>query len=207
MLLIKRSAEPHKDTWSLPGGLLTEGEYVAAKRPSRRLEIETGVKDVFLEQLYTFSDLDDAGSIAVAYWALVDRDSARLARRDEWQPAWCDTDDLPELAFHNDRGDRLRGRAAAQQARLLERDVFAVCRRSSRFHSYSRRTRRSFRGRWTSGTSASGSSRWRSWNRRGATPAKGATARRSCTVFGSGGRWCCSGKAGSQCAAGAPSSL
>lgn len=101
-LLIKRSAQPYKDTWSLPGGRLHEGESLL-EAATRRLEIETGVKDVFLEQLYTFSDLDDAGSVAVAYWALVDRGSARLARRDEWQPAWHDTAGLPQLAFHNER--------------------------------------------------------------------------------------------------------
>jgi 8-oxo-dGTP diphosphatase len=101
VLLIKRSAEPKKDSWSLPGGRLAEGESLLGAA-TRRLEIETGVKDVFLEQLYTFSNLDDAGSVAVAYWALVDRSSVRLARRDEWRPDWCDTGELPELAFHND---------------------------------------------------------------------------------------------------------
>jgi 8-oxo-dGTP diphosphatase len=101
VLLIKRSAEPHKDMLSLPGGRLVEGESLL-ETATRRLEIETGVKDVFLEQLYTFSDLDDQGSVAVAYWALVDKASVRLARRDEWQPAWCLTGELPELAFKND---------------------------------------------------------------------------------------------------------
>lgn len=101
VLLIKRSAEPHKDHWSLPGGRLHEGESLA-EAASRRLEIETGVKDVFLEQLFTFSDLDGAGSIAVAYWALVAHGSARLARRDEWQPAWTDAGEPPPLVFKND---------------------------------------------------------------------------------------------------------
>jgi 8-oxo-dGTP diphosphatase len=100
VLLIKRSAEPHKDMYSLPGGRL-EGESLP-EAATRRLEIETGVKDVFLEQLYTFSELDDQGSVAVAYWALVDRKSAMLAQRAEWQPAWCATDDLPALAFNNE---------------------------------------------------------------------------------------------------------
>jgi len=99
VLLIKRSAEPHKDVLSLPGGRL-EGETLL-EAATRRLEIETGVKDVFLEQLYTFSDLDDQGSVAVAYWALVDKPSVTLARRDEWQPAWCPAGDLPKLAFRN----------------------------------------------------------------------------------------------------------
>jgi 8-oxo-dGTP diphosphatase len=100
VLLIKRSAQPHRDSWSLPGGRLNEGESLA-EAATRRLETETGVTDVFLEQLYTFSDLDDAGSVAVAYWALVDKGSVRLARRDEWQPAWHSADSLPGLAFHN----------------------------------------------------------------------------------------------------------
>jgi 8-oxo-dGTP diphosphatase len=100
VLLIRRSAEPYKDDWSLPGGLLQEGETLldAARR---RLDVETGVTDVFLEQLYTFSDLDGQGSVAVAYWALVDGGSARLARRDEWQPDWCNVSELPDLAFRN----------------------------------------------------------------------------------------------------------
>jgi len=102
VLLIKRSAEPFKDAWSLPGGRLTEGSSLL-EAATRRLEIETGLKDVFLEQLYTFSDLDDQGSIVVAYWALVDPASATLARRDEWQPDWHPAAVLPDLAFHNDR--------------------------------------------------------------------------------------------------------
>ena len=101
VLLIKRSAEPFKDQWSLPGGLLLRDQSLI-EAATRRLDIETGVTDVFLEQLYTFSGLDDRGSMAVAYWALVDRGSARLARRDEWQPAWCGVADLPPLAFRND---------------------------------------------------------------------------------------------------------
>jgi 8-oxo-dGTP diphosphatase len=100
VLLIKRSAEPFKDAWSLPGGLLQEGETLL-EAATRRLDVETGMADVFLEQLYTFSNLDGEGSVAVAYWALVDRGSARLARRDEWQPAWCSVDELPDLAFRN----------------------------------------------------------------------------------------------------------
>lgn len=103
VLLIKRSAEPFKNHWSLPGGRLTEGQSLLAAA-TRRLEVETGVADVFLEQLFTFSDLDDHGSVTVAYWALVDRGNTRLARRDEWQPGWSSVAEVPEaLAFHNDR--------------------------------------------------------------------------------------------------------
>src|SRR5258708_16129330 len=71
VLLIKRSANPFKDSWSLPGGRLMEDDSLL-EAATRRLEIETGVKDVFLGQLYTFSDLADHRSVAVPYFALVD---------------------------------------------------------------------------------------------------------------------------------------
>ncbi|MBI2914105.1 MAG: NUDIX domain-containing protein [Chloroflexi bacterium] len=101
VLLVRRSAEPFKDSWSLPGGLLAAAETLD-QAAVRKLEDETGVTDVFLEQLYTFSNLDGRGSIAVAYFALVDARQAHLARRRAWPPAWFPVSDLPALAFHND---------------------------------------------------------------------------------------------------------
>ncbi len=100
VLLIRRSAEPFKEFWSLPGGLLMAGESLQ-EAAVRKLDDETGVSDVFLEQLYTFSDLDSMGSVAVAYFALVDTTAAHLARRREWLPAWFPIDELPALAFEN----------------------------------------------------------------------------------------------------------
>jgi 8-oxo-dGTP diphosphatase len=100
VLLIRRSADPFKDAMSLPGGLLNSGESLE-QAAARKLDDETGVSDVFLEQLYTFSDLDGQGSVAVAYFALVDISSAHLARRREWLPGWFPLDDLPSLAFEN----------------------------------------------------------------------------------------------------------
>lgn len=102
VLLVRRSAEPFKDYWSLPGGLLGPAESLQ-EAAVRKLDDETGVTDVFLEQLYTFSDLDNRGSIAVAYFALVDMGSANLALRRDWLPAWFPVDELPPLAFRNDQ--------------------------------------------------------------------------------------------------------
>jgi 8-oxo-dGTP diphosphatase len=100
VLLIRRSAEPYKDELSLPGGLLNPSETLQ-EAAVRKLDDETGVTDVFLEQLYTFSDLDGRGSVAVAYFALVDISAAHLAQRREWPPAWFPIDGLADLAFRN----------------------------------------------------------------------------------------------------------
>jgi 8-oxo-dGTP diphosphatase len=100
VLLIRRSANPEKDSWSLPGGLLGEGESLQ-HAAVRKLAEETGLEDVFLEQLYTFSDLDETGAVAVAYFALVNASEALLAERSDWLPAWFPVAEEPELAFRN----------------------------------------------------------------------------------------------------------
>ncbi len=101
VLLVRRSAAPFRDAWSLPGGLLATGESLD-QAAVRKLDDETGVTDLFLEQLYTFCDLDGRGTIAAAYFALVDCHRAHLARRRAWLPAWHPVDELPQLAFDND---------------------------------------------------------------------------------------------------------
>lgn len=101
VLLVRRSAEPFKDSWSLPGGLLNHDESMD-QAAVRKLDEETGVTDVYLEQLYTFSGLDSRGSLAVAYFALVDVRRTHLAARHEWLPGWFPVDGLPALAFRNE---------------------------------------------------------------------------------------------------------
>lgn len=110
VLLIRRSGEPFREFWALPGGLLGEGESLDAAA-ARKLFDETGVKDVYLEQLFTFGELaraedarrgDDARrGVAVAYFALVQHDQVRLRETEEWQPAMHNAHALPRLAFDN----------------------------------------------------------------------------------------------------------
>ncbi len=104
VLLIHRSLEPFRDYWALPGGLLAKGEALD-RAAARKLLDETGVQDVYLEQLYTFGELsrgaDAQRGVAVTYFALVQHGQVRLRERTEWQPAWYDAYKLPALAFDN----------------------------------------------------------------------------------------------------------
>ena len=101
VLLIHRSGEPYLGWWALPGGLLLPPESLA-DAAARKLVEETGVSDVYLEQLYSFDDLDgEAGSVAVAYFALVDSRQVRLRSEAAWEPGWHSVAELPELAFDN----------------------------------------------------------------------------------------------------------
>lgn len=103
VLLIERSAPPAEGLWAVPGGALEAGESLD-RAAVRKLAQEAGVTDIFLEQLYTFGDLDrstEQGSIAVAWFALVDHRRVRLAKRADWRRGWFPIDDMPELAFDN----------------------------------------------------------------------------------------------------------
>ncbi len=104
VLLIRRSAGPFSDYWALPGGFLAEGETLD-RAAARKLLDETGVSDVYLEQLYTFGELsrgEGAGrGVAITYFALVQYGQVRLRESDTWQPQWHSVYKLPPLAFDN----------------------------------------------------------------------------------------------------------
>ena len=101
VLLIRRSAPPFQGLWALPGGVFS-GDEALGEAAARRLLDETGVEDVYLEQLYSFSDLDSPlPAVAVTYFALVNHTQARLQQRRRWRPGWHAVSSLPELAFNN----------------------------------------------------------------------------------------------------------
>lgn len=75
ILLVKRNNYPFKDKWCLPGGFIRMDETLdeAAKRI---LKDETNLKDIYIEQLYTFSGVDRDPRMRVvstSYMALVDK--------------------------------------------------------------------------------------------------------------------------------------
>lgn len=102
VLLIQRAIEPFKDRWALPGGFVDMEEDLEAAA-LRELEEETGVKDVFIEQLYTFGAprRDPRGRvISVAYYALTNRANHPVkASSDASSAKWFDFDHIPPLAF------------------------------------------------------------------------------------------------------------
>jgi 8-oxo-dGTP diphosphatase len=78
-LVVRRAQHPSRGRWALPGGFLRMDETLEAAA-RRVLAARTGLRDVFLEQLYTFGDPrrdPRTRVLSVAYYALVDR--ARFA--------------------------------------------------------------------------------------------------------------------------------
>jgi 8-oxo-dGTP diphosphatase len=109
VLLIERGNDPFKGRWALPGGFLDEDEDldICARR---ELAEETGVTDIYLEQLYTFGNVgrDPRGRVVtVAYFALVPEGRLEVeAASDAADARWFAMDKAPELAF--DHQDILR---------------------------------------------------------------------------------------------------
>jgi len=106
VLLIHRSGEPFLGWWALPGGLLRPGEPLS-DAAGRKLVEETGVADVYLEQLFTFGDpgRDPRGRVVtVAYYALIAADQAPLvATTDARAARWWPVANHPALAFDHER--------------------------------------------------------------------------------------------------------
>jgi 8-oxo-dGTP diphosphatase len=118
VLLIQRKIAPFQLAWALPGGFVRLEETLdAAAR--RELAEEAGVTDVYLEQLYTFGDLNRDPRervVTVAYYALAKLSDHRIqAATDAIGVGWYSLDELPKLAFDHQHivdlaRDRLRGK-------------------------------------------------------------------------------------------------
>jgi len=118
VLLIQRKGAPFKGRWALPGGFVRIDESVD-DCALRELEEETGIRDVYLEQLYTFGapGRDPRERvISVAYFALTPCQGLSLkAGTDAAAAAWYGIDDLPELAFdHQGIIEKARERLTAK---------------------------------------------------------------------------------------------
>jgi len=104
ILLIKRNFEPCRGEWSLMGGFLRNEESLddAATRVLYRL---TGLKDLYLEQLYTYGDLNrDPGArvLSTAYFALIDIEEYQEQLSNRYNAKWWDIEKFPDLIFdHN----------------------------------------------------------------------------------------------------------
>lgn len=122
VLLIQRDLPPFDGQWALPGGFVRIDETVD-EAARRELAEEAGLKNIFLEQLYTFGDLHRDPRervVTVAYYALVRLSEHQVqAATDARRVAWFAIHDLPRLAFDHEKilqtaHDRLRGKVRYQ---------------------------------------------------------------------------------------------
>ena len=105
VLLIQRGVKPFRYAWALPGGFV-HVEETLEEAARRELEEETGVRQVYLEQLYTFGQVERDPRervVTVAYYALVKLSDHRIrAAADVRNTVWFSLCDIPTLAFDHE---------------------------------------------------------------------------------------------------------
>ena len=106
VLLIQRKTKPYKDYWALPGGFMNMKENLE-EAAMRELEEETGLSNIFLEQLFSFGqpERDPRGRVvSVAYFALVKHSNYQElhAATDAADAKWFPVKKVPLLAFDHD---------------------------------------------------------------------------------------------------------
>ncbi|MDX1641302.1 MAG: NUDIX domain-containing protein [Balneolaceae bacterium] len=121
LLLIKRDFEPEKGNWSLMGGFLEAEESLDAAA-SRILTKLTGLKNIYLEQLYGFGEVDRdpvERTISIAYYSLINIHDHDKELVEKYSARWFPIDDLPDLIFDHQQmveaaKTRLRHKAERQ---------------------------------------------------------------------------------------------
>jgi 8-oxo-dGTP diphosphatase len=101
VLLVKRRIPPFKDELAIPGGFVLPEEDLD-RAALRELREETGVSDLYLEQLYSFGDprRDPRGRIiSIAYFALISADQQLKAGSDAAEARWWPVHSVSSLAF------------------------------------------------------------------------------------------------------------
>ena len=91
ILLVKRDDYPYKDKWCLPGGFLNSKSETLEECAKRVLKKETNLKELYLEQLYTFDDVNRdprTRVVSTSYIALIDKN--RLTDKINTNASWFD---------------------------------------------------------------------------------------------------------------------
>ena len=106
ILLIKRGIEPFKDYWALPGGFI-EMEETAEEGALRVLHKETGIGEIYVEQLQAFTKVKRDPRervITIAFTAFVRQKNYGYVKGgdDEKEAKWFSIKEIPSLAFDHE---------------------------------------------------------------------------------------------------------
>jgi len=118
ILCIKRDFEPGLGKWSLMGGFVGKNESVS-DAASRVLEKLTGLKNIYMEQLSCFWDVQrDPGGrvVSVAYYALINSNHCPEDLLAAHQARWFNSRAIPGLVFDHKKIVRLAMKQLQEKA-------------------------------------------------------------------------------------------
>ena len=105
LLLIKRDFEPEMGKWSLMGGFLQSNESLD-EGAGRILNNLTGLKNIYLEQLHSFGEVNRdpvERTISVAYYSLIDIHSHDKELVKQNSASWFSLNEIPDLIFDHEK--------------------------------------------------------------------------------------------------------
>lgn len=112
ILLVKRENYPFKGKWCLPGGFVDPDTETLEECARRILKEETNLSKIYMEQLYTFDDLDRdprCRVISATYMTLVDKN--RLDDKINPNASWFNINSIEEsngfVTITLDNGDEI----------------------------------------------------------------------------------------------------
>lgn len=118
ILLIQRGVHPYLGFWALPGGFVQPSE-TTDQTARRELREETGLDQVYMEQLYTFSDPGRdprTWVMSCSYMALIDSSKVRLQAGDDADNArWFDV----SSRLMDEHTEYLRNESASENIRAV----------------------------------------------------------------------------------------
>ncbi|MBE6149280.1 MAG: NUDIX hydrolase [Firmicutes bacterium] len=106
ILLVKKSKEPYKGYWQLPGSLVNNNETLEDNVSNVVID-KLGIPSLYVEQCYTFGEINrnpDNKVVAVSYIGLINSITLKLRQQitDE-ELEWFDIDSIPKTAYDHDK--------------------------------------------------------------------------------------------------------
>ena len=126
VLLVKRDEHPFLNCWSLPGSFVKLDETL--KQTSIRcLETKAKIKDVYLEQLYTFDDINRdprTRVLSISYMGLVDKKRVTIKNNDAscWftlKTSYINSKNLYEMFFDNENGTIIKTKFQVKNGNII----------------------------------------------------------------------------------------
>lgn len=125
VLLIKRSNEPFKDMWALPGGALYNNEDIN-NGLKRELKEKTGIENINLDMVNVYGKIDRSPvmrMVAVSYMGVIDSNRVSVLKETlkTSNADWFNINNIPKLAY--DHNEILNDSVDKLKSKIFETDI------------------------------------------------------------------------------------
>lgn len=125
VLLIRRTNEPFKDRWALPGGALYNNENIIDGL-NRELKEKTGITNINLELCNVFGDVNRSKlmrMVGISYLGVIDSERVEILRKTQKtsDADWFTINNIPDLAY--DHNEIIKASLEKLKSSILNSDI------------------------------------------------------------------------------------